>query len=474
MRFLVVIVCLIIQFGTFTLELAHSQQKESSIDLILILDLSASMEGAGGSEKIFRRVQNSCIGIVDELKNGDTFTLITFGDDVTVYPTATILDKGDRQKIFNLINNLKADKKWTYMSAALKSGLEEAQRLEKLLPGNEKLIFILTDGLNDPPPQVRDKGPTLRDVAKPYEKKGWYVYQVQYGSKADRDLDEAARMVGPGGTIMDKGAQSGIDKLRKPLKEPRKKSFTLSLEPRQLEITLDRISTPAETVCRFKLPDDLNATDFAVTLTRKEIPDSIGITNELLSEPDGTVKVRVRAVASEKIKNATWRGQLRLALSETKKEYTFTPVEVPLSVVTKLIPPVWPYWLGGIAVALVLGAIVLLFLKRQRESRLFGSLQYHPVGTPQMIQKVDDLSRFGRKVTIGSGDIPTGNDVGMGTLTTRKVEGDYLVVVAPAEGNKLVFEGKTAVEVLLYNGDKFILGPYEFKYTGATGRRPRK
>jgi len=50
----------------------------------------------------------------------------------------------------------------------------------------------MTDGINDPPPSARaTAGVSLENVAKPFCKMPWFVWQIQLGKEIDREVDAA-------------------------------------------------------------------------------------------------------------------------------------------------------------------------------------------------------------------------------------------------------------------------------------------
>jgi len=167
-------------------------QEYDGTDLILVIDTSKSMRGVGSSHNIFWDVIRTCKQLTDELLDiNDTVTIISYDSEVTVFPTVTILTATELLRLKDIIDNLEAEGDWTYTSLALAKALDEAYRLESNFPNHRKVIVIFTDGLNDPPPGLSERGPSFAEVTSPYAGKPWFVLQVQLSSKLDVDLAES-------------------------------------------------------------------------------------------------------------------------------------------------------------------------------------------------------------------------------------------------------------------------------------------
>ncbi len=169
----------------------------TQIDLILIVDTSASMVGKAGGQNIFPEVKKALKDLVSSSNPGDNILLIPYDADVRSRPTAAIYGQQDKDSIHGEIDVMKAAGPWTYTAAALQKGLEEAKRLDEAQGTNKhaKVVVLLTDGLNDPPPAVRGSASEVRlsEVARRFQGMPWFVWQVQLGPKIDGGVDEAFR-----------------------------------------------------------------------------------------------------------------------------------------------------------------------------------------------------------------------------------------------------------------------------------------
>ncbi len=455
--------------------IALAQTTQGPLDMVLIIDTSKTMRGAGGAANIFPRVQDVSRGFLSDLRLEDTFTLIAFDSDSRVEPTVLLASEDERQKLSDKITALRPEGDWTYTADALLNGLAEADRLAKQYPTHTQVVLILTDGLNDPPKGARASAPSLKAVTEPYAGRPWYVYQVQLGPEVDEALSKALKSFTNGITIHDRGG-ANLDALRKQIQERRPPSnpVELRLEPDKLKIKVREIGKSESQIAKLILPEGLPAGALSVTIADPSaFPMDIDITPEIVALLDGAVSLRVNATARSKTANGTHSGALRLEAAPVQG-IALAPTEVPLDIETSLIPPLWPKILAAILAAAVLASVVFFAIKRLRERCLDGQLEYWPQGRPQERKSISDLRPFKGRAVLGSTQIPLSAElVGAATLTPRKVAGQYHVVVTAAEGKNLTTGGRRQTEIVLYDRDTFLLEGWEFHYRGAVGVRPR-
>lgn len=149
-------------------------------DLILVLDTSLSMVGYGG-KNIFPKVKENLPRFIEQLEEDDTITFMTFDTDVKVYPTVYIDDEHDKDIIKKYISMTEARGKWTYTSEMLRHALEKAQDLEKKDEDRQRVIVVMTDALDDPPPGNRSDTVKIREIARPYSEKDWFILLMNFG-----------------------------------------------------------------------------------------------------------------------------------------------------------------------------------------------------------------------------------------------------------------------------------------------------
>jgi uncharacterized protein YegL len=151
-------------------------------DIILVLDTSYSMVGKPGKD-IFDQVKNSIYWFIDNrVKDGDRIYFMTFDSDVKVFPEVIVDSKNDRDIIKKFISVIEAKGMWTYTLRMLSHVFDLADRLTQENADSKSkrkvAIFIMSDGLDDPPPaSVRNKI-KLSDVTDKYQGRGddWWIY----------------------------------------------------------------------------------------------------------------------------------------------------------------------------------------------------------------------------------------------------------------------------------------------------------
>ncbi len=125
---------------------------KGGIDWILVIDTSASMRGVGGTKNIFEPVKNSVTEFVNTARLGDTVTIYSFDQDVTVNANdVSITSNADRGKLKQIISSLQAQGMRTYTGKAVQKALQHSALLNKRADALDRTVSIvfLTDGLED-------------------------------------------------------------------------------------------------------------------------------------------------------------------------------------------------------------------------------------------------------------------------------------------------------------------------------------
>ncbi|MDY6933739.1 MAG: VWA domain-containing protein [Spirochaetota bacterium] len=182
----ILMVLLVLVLLHMNLGVLHAGEEK---DLILVLDTSLSMIGYGG-KNILAMVKKSLSQFIHQLDDGDSITFITFDTRVRVYPTVFIDNSNDKDIINKYISIVEANGKWTYTMEMIKTVLQKAQELEEKEKDRQRLIVILTDALDDPPPEMRKNRLNINDVTGAYQGKDWFIYFVNLG-----DLKKNKRMI---------------------------------------------------------------------------------------------------------------------------------------------------------------------------------------------------------------------------------------------------------------------------------------
>jgi hypothetical protein len=170
--------------AVFLLINAQILKASEAKDLILVVDTSLTMAGYGkGSSNIMPQVKKSLPQFIDKLDDEDSLTLITFDTTVKVYPTIYIEDKKNKQSFIEYLNNIKANGAWTYTSQMMRVVFQKAAELEAKNKDRQRVIIVLTDTLDDPPPGKLNDGLNIKQIAKNYKDKEWFVFYYTFGEE---------------------------------------------------------------------------------------------------------------------------------------------------------------------------------------------------------------------------------------------------------------------------------------------------
>jgi hypothetical protein len=218
-------------------------------DMILILDTSYTMSGgAPGAKNILPQVKKSLPQFIDQLDKDDSITLITFDTEVKLFPTVYISDKKNKDSLVEYINNIQAKGAWTYTSRMMKEAFRKAQELEQKDKDRQRVIVILTDTIDDPPPGMHKDRLNIKDVAKNYKDKDWFIFFINFGEA----LNNNQKLV-----KMQKELTTSVSKYTKvietsPLTEDNKKAADKTAKTAQ-----KNIDTGIKKTVEKDLPDDI-------------------------------------------------------------------------------------------------------------------------------------------------------------------------------------------------------------------------
>lgn len=153
-------------------------------DLILILDTSLSMVGYGG-DNILPQVKKSLPVYIEQLEEDDSITFITFDTEVKIYPTVYIDDEKNKDSLIDYIKNVQATGKWTYTKQMIQAAMSKAQELEEKDEDRQQVIVVMTDALDDPPPDSRKDRLNIKDIAENYKDKDWFIFFINFGKAGE-------------------------------------------------------------------------------------------------------------------------------------------------------------------------------------------------------------------------------------------------------------------------------------------------
>ncbi len=153
----------------------------SATHRLFVLDASGSMRAHG----LFSRIKQTLNqDYVAHMQNGEHIVVLTFDEDVNLLVDQRIESENDIAEVQTAISHLEAVGKWTWMSKALEITMNQAERLKAHYREDQLKIYFLTDGVNDPPPSVKE--PMLKFVEvlwkyfEGFEMSDAYVYVLLY------------------------------------------------------------------------------------------------------------------------------------------------------------------------------------------------------------------------------------------------------------------------------------------------------
>jgi hypothetical protein len=125
--------------------------ERGGLDWIFVIDTSASMRGAGGTQDIFDAVKRAVGEFIATAKPGDSVTIYSFDRDTQTRPTVRIADDTDKRDLMSTIVGIEAEGQRTHTGKALSDALARARELGARDDAKTRKvgIVLLTDGLED-------------------------------------------------------------------------------------------------------------------------------------------------------------------------------------------------------------------------------------------------------------------------------------------------------------------------------------
>ncbi|MCP4137078.1 MAG: VWA domain-containing protein [bacterium] len=162
-------------------------------DLILVFDTSTSMAGRGetGGRNILDKTKGSIEHVIDKLEDGDRLTFVTFDKEIKIYPSVIVDDENDRDILKKYISMIEAKGKWTYTSKMIKAVMQKAEELSSADSERTIKIVVITDGMDNPPPQFRKNKLSLDSISKQYDASAWWIYLIDFKSQKGSREDPA-------------------------------------------------------------------------------------------------------------------------------------------------------------------------------------------------------------------------------------------------------------------------------------------
>ncbi|MDR2314023.1 MAG: VWA domain-containing protein [Spirochaetaceae bacterium] len=163
-------------------------------DIFVILDVSGSM----AEEDKFTHVQNYLDNefINGLVQNGDTFTLVTFGDNAEEAFSRSINSDADKAALISDIRNIEPDNMHTDIGMAMEKLADILDRNEE--EGVRRVILFITDGKNAPPRESKYRGVDLavdenfKSLGEKISRGSWFFYIISIGGLTDAEKISAA------------------------------------------------------------------------------------------------------------------------------------------------------------------------------------------------------------------------------------------------------------------------------------------
>jgi hypothetical protein len=156
-------------------------------DVFVILDISGSMNQQDKFTNVQDYLDREVISGL--LKNGDNFTLITFGDSAAERFSRGISSDADKTALRAELRAIRANNDYTDIGMAMEKLSEVLGKHEEA--GVRRVILFITDGLNAPPQSSPYRGRDLavddrfREIGEKISRDGWFLYVVGIGGETD-------------------------------------------------------------------------------------------------------------------------------------------------------------------------------------------------------------------------------------------------------------------------------------------------
>lgn len=181
----------IIMLILFSVFLCILPKGVNTTNRIFILDISGSMRKGG----LFDRIKETLTrDYISKMEIGEYVLILTFDKEVVPIINRKIETPEDINRINSIINNLRATGPWTWMSEAFRKTREYAANLKKQYPTEKLNIYLLTDGINEPPPETHE--PPMEFVTilinyfSDFEVKDTYIYLLSYRPLEEDDKEK--------------------------------------------------------------------------------------------------------------------------------------------------------------------------------------------------------------------------------------------------------------------------------------------
>ena len=223
-------------------------------EYILMIDTSGSM---AANERPLEEIKSDVVDFVGKLALGDAITLMTFDSTVKRYKTYKLNQERNRQELVDQVLALQARGAYTDVDTMLVALAKTSDELQ--VSGRQLYIIIVSDGLDDPPPEVRklreDALVDLRSIEKKSQvnnewwgmQKRPYIYYLSlrdirnYGVKdGAKERAEEKTAMGPFKSSEVKDGAEEKDKDKEKLDKVKKKLSLISDQVKVVDASKER------------------------------------------------------------------------------------------------------------------------------------------------------------------------------------------------------------------------------------------
>jgi Mg-chelatase subunit ChlD len=208
-KFLIPTFLLLFAFSLFCQ--TQADRDASRRDVFVILDVSGSMVNQNKFSNVREYLNKEVIDGL--LKNGDTFSLITFGDYAAERFSRSVNSDADRESIRADLAAIEPDHDYTDIGMAMEKLAEVLERREQ--SGVRRVVLFITDGLNAPPTGSPYSGKNLalderfQSLGEKISREGWFLYVIGIGGQTDA---QAIADAVPGSVLQTTGSDlEGLD-----------------------------------------------------------------------------------------------------------------------------------------------------------------------------------------------------------------------------------------------------------------------
>ncbi len=196
-------------------------------DFVIVLDTSASMSSG---QKVILKVKKNIPILINQLKEKDSITLVSFDTVPKIHPTQWISSERSIQKIIHQILSINARGAYTDMQRMLSVTSKTVQKLKA--QGRRTYVVIMSDGLDDPPPwRKRNERIRLQWLGggdNPFS--GFrtpYLYYVSLGKLTDQNLEKNLSQYAKNVGFYRNSKTAGLQEIGKDIEEKEQRRLIL-------------------------------------------------------------------------------------------------------------------------------------------------------------------------------------------------------------------------------------------------------